>query len=90
MVKLTFTVAMLVMTLMLTACSTKPNVKTETNKGSALNESRVVAVSDFRTEITRNTPLTWYADFKIISARQTKDLPEFTRLIKEQIEKEID
>mgnify|MGYP000302137729 CR=1 FL=1 len=67
----------------LTACANNAN------REAILKEMRVVAVNDFRSEITTDTPLNWYADFKIIMANPRPDTAEFTLFIKQQIEDEI-
>jgi len=74
---------MLVFILILTACTN------HSNREAILIKIRVIAVNDFRSEITTETPLNWYADFKIIMANPTPDTAEFTLFIKQKIEQEI-
>jgi hypothetical protein len=67
-------------------CSNNPN---------DLKEKRVVAVSNPQIPISRQTELTWYADFKIYTGTQIptelqkSEKSEFTQLIKHKIEQEI-
>ncbi len=73
----------LVFILILTACAIN------SNREAISKEIRVVAVNDFRREISAETPLTWYADFKIIMANPRPDTAEFTLFIKQKIEQGI-
>ena len=65
------------------------------NPANDLKERRVVAISNPQLIISRATPLTWYADFKIHSGtekptvKEQSDKFEFTQLIQQQIEQEI-
>jgi len=72
----------LIFILVLTAC-------TNNNREAISKEVRVVAVNDFRNEITAETPLNWYADFKIMMVNPRADTAEFTLFIKQKIEQEI-
>ncbi|NQZ23752.1 MAG: hypothetical protein HRT53_17095 [Colwellia sp.] len=73
----------LVLILILTGCANY------SNREAISKEIRVVAVNDFRNEITAETPLNWYGDFKIIMENPRPDTAEFTLFIKQKIEQEI-
>ncbi len=67
----------------LTACANN------SSREAISKEIRVVAVNDYRSEVTAETPLNWYDDFKIIMKNPRPDIEELTLFIKQEIEQKI-